>query len=456
MKKKLLSVILAGMLLSSVAACGGNSGGDSNGDSGSNSGSGGEAEEVTIQFLSWQGDETKRLEEEAIDAYMEENPNITVEPQFVTYSDYTSKLNTLLAGESEPDVYLLQEYYTLQYGEEGLTEDLSPYFEAIGVDPAEKYVPGTAAMSGSQCFGVGKDSGVIMLYYNKPLFEQYGVETPPTEASEVWSWDEYVDIAKQLTIDANGNNAASSNFDPENITTYGTYVSAPWLTWLPFIYSAGGSFASEDGMSSNLASPETIDAVTKLNELINVHHVAPTPAVMGSMPTGAAMMLANQLAMVVSGISDRPAYEEAGVDYGIAPLPKIQDAKTISWTAHYVCSARTDHQQEAFDFLYWFIDPETNPLVLQHGLPSNKEFLTNNRDQIDEIYGVETVDAILNAINDTAVVPENLVLKNFGEIADQYFTPAMDRVMYGEATAEEVLTELDSTCASFFEGRWDQ
>lgn len=448
--KRLLSVLLAAIMVASVTACG--SDGDSSKDTGSKAGE----EKTTIKFMSWQSDETKRLEEDAIKTYMEDNPNITVEPQFVTYSDYTSKLNTLLAGKSEPDVYLLQEYYTLQYGAEGLVEDLAPYFEAAGIDPSEKYVPGTAAMSGSQCFGIGKDTAALMLYYNKPLFEQYNVETPPTEAGDVWTWDEYVEAAKKLTVDANGNTADSANFSPDSIMTYGTYVSAPWLTWLPFIYSAGGSFGSEDGMSSNLSSPETIDAVSKLSDLINVHHVAPTPAVMGSMPTTAAMMASNQLAMYVDGVFGTAALNEAGVDYGMALLPKIQDAKTISWTAHYVCSARTNNQQEAFDFLNWFTDPVTNPLVLQHGLPSNKEFLNNEKDQLNEIYGEENVNAILNAINDTAVVPENLVLKNFGEIADQYFVPAMDRVLYGEATAEEVLKELDTTCASFFEGRWDQ
>lgn len=466
--KKLLSTALAVALLASLATgCGntagtGNEGNASAGNEPESTAAEGQpdapadGEKITLKYLSWQAEATKKLEEDAIKTYMEENPNIIIEPQFVTYSDYTSKLNTLLAGKSEPDVYLLQEYYTLQYGNEGLVENLMPYFEADGVDPAEKFVPGTAAMKGSECYGVGKDSAVIMLFYNKGLFEKYGITTPPTKADDVWNWDEYVETAKKLTIDANGNNAASPDFAADSITTYGTFVANPWLLWLPFLYSAGGSIGTEDGMASALASPETIDAVTKLTDLINVHKVAPTPAVVGSMPTTAAMMKADQLAMYPDGAFAIPALNEAEVDYGVALLPKIKEAKTITWTAHYVVSARQAHKQESYDFLSWFVDPVTNPLVLQHGLPSNKEFLNNEKAKLNEIYGEENANTIVGAINDTATVPENITLKNFGKIADQHFTPAMDKVTYGEASAETVLKELDGTCASFFEGRWDK
>lgn len=281
---------------------------------------------TVIEYLSWQAEATKTLEEDAIAAYMAENPGITVNAQFVAYDDYTPKLNTLLAAKSDPDVYLLQEYYTLQYGSEGQTENLAPYFEAIGVNPAEKFVAGTAAMKDSDCFGIGKDAATIVFYYSKPLFEKYGVTPPPASPSEAWTWDQFVEAANTLTVDTNGKNAADPDFDSTNIATYGTIVQTKgWLQTLPMLYSNGGAFGSDDGMSSRLTSPETVDCITKLNDLIT-SNVAPTPAVVNTIPVLSAMMKADQLAMYWSGVWESAPLKEAGVDFGMTAIPKMKDA----------------------------------------------------------------------------------------------------------------------------------
>lgn len=39
------------------------------------------------------------------------------------------------------------------------------------------------------------------MFYNKDMFDAANVEYPPTNADEAWSWDEFVEVAKQLTLD---------------------------------------------------------------------------------------------------------------------------------------------------------------------------------------------------------------------------------------------------------------
>jgi multiple sugar transport system substrate-binding protein len=70
-----------------------------------------------------------------------------------------------------------------------------------------------------------------LTYYNRGLFEEAGLEFPPAEfdapyvmpdGTEVeWNYETVGEIAKILTVDANGNDATSADFDPENIVQFG-------------------------------------------------------------------------------------------------------------------------------------------------------------------------------------------------------------------------------------------
>jgi multiple sugar transport system substrate-binding protein len=69
------------------------------------------------------------------------------------------------------------------------------------------------------------------LYYNVDLFDEAGLNYPPTVAGDPyvmpdgtevpWDYDTVANIGKILTVDANGNDATSPDFDPNNIVQYG-------------------------------------------------------------------------------------------------------------------------------------------------------------------------------------------------------------------------------------------
>ena len=65
------------------------------------------------------------------------------------------------------------------------------------------------------------------MYYNKELFDEADLEYPPTAYGEPyadgdpWDMDKVAELAKILTVDANGNDATSPDFDPENVVQWG-------------------------------------------------------------------------------------------------------------------------------------------------------------------------------------------------------------------------------------------
>lgn len=456
MMKRIVSVFLTvAVFMLLLTGCSSNQSSVPSASTGSAESQKDDGEVITLSYMSWQQSATKASEEAAIANYMAEHPNIKIEAQFISGDDYLAKLNTLIAADSAPDIYMTNEFLTLQFGEEGLLEDLTPYYQKNGVNPAEKFVEGTAAISAGKCYGVGKDCASIMLFYNKPLFEKYGVELPPATVAEAWTWEEFLDAAKTLTIDANGNNAHSPNFDKNNVVTYGTVLDASgWLLDMPLLYSNGGSFAKDNGTASNLTSPETVEVYERLYELIDLG-IAPTPAIKSGMPSGAAMMAADQVAMYWSGGWEVGSLKEGNIDFGVGLMPKFKDAVTVSWSAHYGVSSKTPYKQEAFDFVSWFVDPETNPLVLEQGVPSSADFMEKHPDALNDYYGEDNAKVILESLS-SAVVPENITVKNFSQIADQQFRPAMEKVWYGEASVEDTLQEIEDACnaADLFQGCW--
>jgi multiple sugar transport system substrate-binding protein len=70
-----------------------------------------------------------------------------------------------------------------------------------------------------------------LMVYNKDLFDEAGLAYPPHEfgakyvaadgTESDWDFNTVADLAKTLTVDGNGSDATSADFDPENIVQFG-------------------------------------------------------------------------------------------------------------------------------------------------------------------------------------------------------------------------------------------
>ncbi|QCR44181.1 sugar ABC transporter substrate-binding protein [Curtobacterium sp. SGAir0471] len=103
---------------------------------------------------------------------------------------YTKLQNTIKAGSGAPDVAQVEYYALPQFALSDSLVDLSSY--GFG-DLESKFSKGTwsnVAMDG-KVYGLPQDSGPMALFYNKKVFDEYGIEVPST-------WDEYIAAAKKL------------------------------------------------------------------------------------------------------------------------------------------------------------------------------------------------------------------------------------------------------------------
>ncbi len=344
-------------------------------------GCGGPKGPLTLQYAFWGDQNEVDTTTNLINGFMKENPNIKVELlHFGTNSEFNDKITTLAASKTLPDVSTFYEPNVLTWGMNGQFVDLTDFYKkgSPKLDAIKFVTPD------GKIVGVSVANEIQVIWYNKKLFDQAKLPYPPAEASKAWSWDQFVDVAKKLTKDAKGRTPNDRGFDPKNVRTFGAWIQQWWMPWLTFAVSNGGGMVSPDGKKLIMNDPATIDAIQKMADLINVHHVSPVPGTQ-QIPTAAATaLLSGQVAMAMDGTWDLLSIgitkEQQGLDFGIGVLPYMKELATTSVGTPIVVYKSTKHLNESLTLLKFLMDPAQSLPLLQSGiwLPNEKQWYTDS------------------------------------------------------------------------------
>lgn len=324
---------------------------------------------VTLKFTYWGSFEEKRAIENTLAKFTEEYPWIVVEPVHYPNSDYNTKMMAMSASNEEPDIG----YMTTELGEVfsrdnkflnlfdflAVDDDLSKndFLDYIWYKSSNDYAWGVS--TAAECFG---------LYYRTDLLQQAGVQAPPSKAEQAWTWDQLIDAAMKLTLDGQGHNAYSPDFDKDNIVRYGIMFET-WSDPLNnFIFSNGGDWVTKDGAEFRLQSPESAEAIQKLADLINVYHVAPSPYVSKSLPAMSVALQAGLAAMIIDGQWINLDLGKAEVPFDIAVLPKLKKSVTVGLSGATVIFRSSNHPEEAWLLYKWLSDPSKAINLYSDGL----------------------------------------------------------------------------------------
>lgn len=311
-------------------------------------------------------DEAKTIQAQA-DTFNASQEKIVVEIMPIPHDSYVTKLNTMATAGQLPDCGIMSEAGVLQFASNGLLADVSKMYGANDSKPLDsltfKYKGTPVAYSAA--------NEILLMYYNKKMFDKAGVAYPPADAAHAWTWDQFVDTAKLLTLDANGNNAKSAKFDPKNIVQYGCMVEN--LTWQLEVWclSNGSGFYSKDGSKVAISDPAAIDAIQKVADLHLVHHVAPLSA--GLTDDGMQRsIIAGTCAMGTGGAWNvgtcLASARKEGLDYGVAVLPYMKDKVTICTGGPNVVFSQSKHPAEAMEWVKWYAREENSWGLIESGI----------------------------------------------------------------------------------------
>jgi multiple sugar transport system substrate-binding protein len=195
-------------------------------------------------------------------------------------------------------------------------------------------------------YAVPANIATLQLYYNKALFSAAGIDAPPATV------EDFKADAAALT---GGGNVGLSVADHETIQMW------PILQWLD-----GGDIVDEKGCSV-LDSDASIEGLQSWVDLVES----------GALPVGLtgaesdSLFSAGKAAMQLNGPWAAAGYAEAGIDFGVAPVPTgVDGAVTLGSTVPLAIAAGTDHPAEAQAFLEWWTGADAQrQFALASGFP---------------------------------------------------------------------------------------
>ena len=398
------------------------------------------ADPVTITYSYWGTPDEAASVQAVADKFNAEHPDIKVEVMAIPNEEYVTKLNTMAAAGELPDCGIMSESGVLDFAEKGLLADISGMHEGKESMPLDSI---TFKKDGAPVAYSGANE-ILLLYYNKDMFDAAGLEYP--SASEPMAWDEFVALAKKLTIDANGKTAEEEGFDANNIVQYGCVVDN-W-TWQLEVWalSNGGRWISEDGKEVVINSPETIESIQKVADLTLVEHVMPYNA--GLEDNGIQRsIVAGNVAMATGGAWNvGTSLPGVPFKYGVARLPYMKESVTICTGGPQVVFSQSKHLDEAMEFISWYMQEENSWNLIETGIwmPILEEWYTNPEKTAQWIENPnfppaeEYKPAVVDFAMEKAISANWYYAPHMTEF-DEYLRSILGPVWDGSETAEEAI-----------------
>jgi multiple sugar transport system substrate-binding protein len=222
-------------------------------------------------------------------------------------TEYTKLQNAIKAGSGVPDIAQIEYYALPQFALGGSLANLSS--DGLGSDQGQ-FSSGVwdSVNSGGELVGLPQDTGPMALFYNKTIFDKYGLTVPTT-------WAQYVADAKKLHA-ANPKEYITNDTGDPGFTT-------------SMIWAAGGHPYVTSGTKNvtiNLADPGTQKFVSMWSPLVSDGLVAPISSWSSQWYTG----LSNgSIASLVTGgwmgVDLETGVTSGSGQWRVAPIPQ--------WTA---------------------------------------------------------------------------------------------------------------------------
>ncbi|MGP4042082.1 ABC transporter substrate-binding protein [Gracilibacillus sp. D59] len=350
-----LIVMLVTLCVFTVACSNDNKDDNGNGEGESSSSEG----IIELEFMGW---EASPLETESVkkglEKFMSENPNIKVTYTPVPNEQYHSKLLTMLAGSSAPDVFFLgaEEYRDFQSRD--VLMDLT---DTLAEDPdlsLDDFIDSSKQIMeiDGSVFGISSTTVSPVLYYNKDLFDEANIPYPPSNPNEAWTWEEFRDVANQLTID-------------EGDTQFGVYGLENLYNNIPLVLGNGGDVWAEDG-SLALNSDATSEVWEKVKQLRYEDGASPAAQTLENIGMNASQMLqTGRVGMIIEGSWALQELATMGFPVGVAALPKIGEKAMTHGQAHlHSVWSETEHPEAAWKLVKFLSSEEYQLDLIREGL----------------------------------------------------------------------------------------
>jgi multiple sugar transport system substrate-binding protein len=309
------ALALAGAL--ALTACGSGGGSDDGGGSGDGD---------TLTFMFRGGADEKAAYQAAIDKFTEDT-GVKVQMTVTDADQYATKLQAAVSGNKVPDVFYIEQANLQSYVASGVLLDITDQVEEAGVDLDNIWEYGVdsyrfdGTLQGTpegRLYGLPKDVGPFAFGYNKTMLEAAGIPLPDPDVP--LTFDEFRDVAKQLTVDTDGDGA---------LDQWGTGLNVQW-NLQSMVWSNGGDWTNEDRTEVTVDTPEFAEALQYFADLTNVDGVTPSASEAATLDTYQRWM-AGEIGFFPVGPWDVSVYNDLDFEYDLIPWPAGSTGESATW-----------------------------------------------------------------------------------------------------------------------------
>ena len=393
-----------------LAACGGSSAGDVP-----------DSDENHKDFVMtvWGGEEDKIAYQARIDLAKEKFPDYNITLQLIPEENYEQKVQTMISSKTGPDIMQVAENINVYASKKQLVP-IDDFLAESGLDLEETFGPVGANYTWEDAtYGVPDRSGAMVLYYNKDLFDEAGVEYPTAE----WDWDTFLEAAQALTDPSKGQ--------------YGYGGVGWWPQWFSLVAQNGGHVLDPETGAPNVNSPEAVEALQFAYDLYFTHEVAPTEVDYSNMGPDMGADGAFQQGLVAMNSTGFWAVggnaKIEGLNWDIAPFFHGAEQAVSAFGSALVIPTAAKNPKGSFEIIQFLTSLEGQTPIADAGqdVPANLEL-----QQSDAFLDPDWLEADVN-------------LQAFPDSAEMIFTPKFIPEW------NEMQKAIDDAMASFWLGDAD-
>lgn len=435
---------VGGMMLSACAAPGATT------DTGG--GAAASAEGVDLRLSAWADVQDAVVYENMVNAYQEtvDGVNVSVE-QYP--GGYYEKIQANFAAGDSADVLYIQGWRWQAFAENEVLSDLSEY---ISADGAEEFFPGGENYDNQTLWQGGRymtptDTGSLVIYYNKDLFDKQGVAHPQPG----WKWEEFQQMIQDLSYEEDG-----TKF-------YGWGQAQGWNGG----YGRSTTFMRRNGhvewdritepTKADWDHPDIASALQYLIYDAIANDWSPGPEVVEG---GGVGLDTGRVAMYLEGPWVMPrlrgelATTEEGINFDVieAPTGDADSNFTFGHVHGHVITSPSAHQDESWDLIKFILSDEGQTIIANGGRmcgrPDNIENIWG--DIASDVYGFTNTSAFANTMRSSSISVIFGEGTELGAYSGGPITTLWDKLLGQTETADEALKIAQTDIQTLVDQYW--
>lgn len=295
-----------------------------------------QAVELKVVWMGWPENQVTPL----MTGFEQRNPRIKLAVERIPFNQIFQTLEVRLnARNADPDIYICDSPLTASYAARGHLMELDSIIDRNLFSPSAL----AAASYNGKIYSAPFGSSMQLLFYNKALFREAGVEPPSADPARRWTWEQLVEAGRKLT----NQQANRWGFVFEQ-------TERPYQL-LPFGQSLGGKALSDDGFRATgfLDQQPFVDGFTFMQRMYTDWRVSPPGVFDPNVPPE--MFGTGRVAMLIAGTfhMDSLAQRYPNLEWGVAPHPYFANGRPVTPTGawHIGANPRTQRREQVLTFM---------------------------------------------------------------------------------------------------------